>query len=208
MTFQLETVVQGESEDDKEVQDAVDLIKKSLNGKGLNEAVPGEAGDMEITVAYGVSGPREKITGARDTVEPGISSGGGFLNREAPNQRRGQDLKKANDGTLFTPAGKARNTQFSAETDMERGAGSTSTVYDKFVSLSCRTTMVDDSGKEQVIDLWRVVAKKVDGRKRIGSLLPILAATSAAFAGESTSGETEVRVKLDGRGFKLLGSSQ
>lgn len=186
-SFAIRDVSRPENAASPQVARAMELLKDALRERGYREAAAGVAPGLLIDVEYGVQ--------AREKSER--------LNFPALVLERGHEtIGYAQTGT--NPDGTPQVQPYVERTPdrfVTRDTGdvyrSTSTVFGKFLRIVASTNVPSAEGK-RVMPLWRVQVSTDpqgdDGRRDLGSQIPVLMAASFYFLGKNSGGTRLVEV--------------
>jgi hypothetical protein len=200
-TFRINFIEMEDSGSPGQVEMARGFVREALLAKGFKEAPLGEKAVISVSLACGVSGPILKSRVEKSTIVSGTAAdgGGGFVLREPLERWEWKESLESGSGRApFISGHKAWDPYFNAEPDVRRGDARLVKTYEKYVYMTATVNLVGKLGTKKALEILRIVATKEDGRRELEPFVPVLAATSGAFVGETTDGEETVKIQLEG----------
>ena len=174
----------------KEVEE---YVKTALSGKGLYEAPNADSADMIVEVAFGMGDPKVEFK----TYDRAIVAmvGGGYRTAVI-------DYQKTKTGDLVPIYGPVRAPRrYEVIGHEERTVPYTA--YEKYLRITARDNNMEDES-EGPVQVWSVYVKNKDKSDDLRKYLPVMAAASIAYVGETTERQEEIKLKGTDSGISFV----
>lgn len=179
-------------EENLRYNEAANMVRTALSGKGLYEAPSEDRADMIVELEFGMESPRSKIERVSTPVYAQV--GGGVRYESVP-------MVDARGNTSFRTVAvyDPPRSELIGYDDMPRQV----TIYEKFLKVTARENKPSSEGRPPA-ELWSVHASTEDESKDLRKYLPIMASATADYIGSDTSNQKNVRVRADGPGVDFI----
>lgn len=172
------------ADDSLRYQEAANLVKTALSGRGMYEAPPNTKADMVVDLDYGVGPPQIR----RETVSEPV-----YIT--IPGQIRTERVQVGTD-SQGRPIYQTITVQDPPTTEFAgfREYIVTIVVYEKYLKLSARENKELVEGQPPN-EIWTLDITSEGESKDIRKHLPILVAASIDYIGKDTQGQKTIRIK-------------
>ncbi|MBI5693591.1 MAG: hypothetical protein HZC55_26235 [Verrucomicrobia bacterium] len=172
------------ADDSLRYQEAANLVKTALSGRGMYEAPPNTKADMVVDLDYGVGPPQMR----KETVSEPV-----YIT--VPGQIRTERVQVGTD-SQGRPIYQTITVQDPPTTEFAgfREYIVTVIVYEKYLKLSARENKVAEEGKPQT-QIWTVDVTSEGESRDIRKNLPVLVAASIDYIGKDSQGQKTIRIK-------------
>ncbi len=181
------------STEDVAFKEVAEYVKTALSGKGLYEAPNADSADMIVDVAFGMGAPQVEF---RTHEQPIIAEVGGGYQRvlvgyqTTPNGGRIPIYR-----TIRVPG------HYEVLDYEERTVPYTS--YEKYLRITARDNTLEDEA-EVSVQVWSVYVKNKDESDDLRKYLPVMAAASITYVGETTERQEEIKLKGTDTGITFV----
>jgi hypothetical protein len=165
ISYALRNATSTEGDDSLRYQEAANLVRTALSGRGLYEAPPNVTPDVIVSIDYGV----ESLTRSEKFLKGPV--------------KIGSHATVGPDGMITPPV--------FPKPEYETV---TVTVYEKYLHLTAREN-VAGKGDEVAADVWRVNVTSEGQSRDVRKHLPILVAATIEYVGKDSRGEKSIRIK-------------
>ena len=168
ISYSLRNATSSEGDDSLRYQEAANLVRTALSGRGLYEAPPNVTPDVIVSIDYGIT----------------------------PHVQR-EMIMRPKEADILAPPGPTVDSEgyriMPKPTTMEQVAV-VRTTYEKHLHLTARENK--PSERDGIAsDIWSVDVTSEGKSKNLREYLPILVAASIEYIGKDTQGEKSIRIK-------------
>ena len=172
------------TEDSLRYQEAANLVKTALSGKGMYEAPPNVKPDLVVDLDYGIGPPESR----RETVSEPV-----YIT--IPGQIRTERVQVGTDAS-GRPIYQTITVQDPPTTEFAgfREYQITVTVYEKYLKLTARENAPQVEGRPPT-EVWTVDVTSEGQSRDLRKNLPALVAASIDYIGKDSEGQKTIRIK-------------
>jgi len=179
-------------EENLRYNEAKELVKTALSGKGLYEASNEESADMIVELDFGIDSPRSKI---EQVSVPVYAQVGGGVRYDTINVVDAKGNPSTRTVAVYDPP---RSELVGYDERMGQV-----TVYEKYLRLSARENKAASEGRPPS-ELWSVDVSAEDESKDLRRYLPVMASASIDYIGKDSKNQQVVKVREDSPGVDFV----
>ncbi len=171
---------------DLRYKETVNWIKTALSAKGMYEALDPLKADMVIEVDYGMEPPRQEIKIVEEPVFQTVRGPGRYVTQQVTDsQGRVRTIQ------VYVPG------RVSNELVGYRERAISTIVNEKYLVLTSKENLMEQSGDKPAEELWSVTVTNEDESDNLREYLPIMASAATDYIGEDTQTAQKVKLKSD-----------
>ena len=170
---------------DLRYKETVAYIKTALSGKGMYEALSAQDADMVVEVDYGMEPPRREFKVVEEPV---------FATIQQPDRIQTVSQRDPKTGRVITYTVRVPGARSRELIGYQERLISV-IVNEKYMELTAKENLFDQSGDIPAQEIWSVRVKNYDENDDLREYLPIMAASIADYVGEDTGTNHSVRLK-------------
>jgi len=191
-SYRLKTNLPPEEADSLRIQEATQLIKTALSGKGLYEAPNPDHADVVVDVDFGIQSPHVRM---EVSSVPVYAKKGGGVRYEEVTVRDPNGATSTRTVPVYDPP--------KSEMIGYRDVVVPVSIYEKYLRISAHENKPDVEGKPAT-EIWSVNVTSEDESRDLRKYLPLLASASVDYIGKETKTEQVIKVSESDAGVGFV----